>query len=95
MYKASYRAAWLSKLFLPTVQIFSAFTLGIIVAYGGIQSHNGFISVGGIQAFVGYLTFMLWPIQDLARVYASMQNSVASAERIFHLIDTKMYQSYF
>jgi ATP-binding cassette, subfamily B, bacterial len=89
MYRASYRAAWLSALFLPTVQIISSITLGFIVSYGGIQSQYGFITLGGIQAFVGYLTFMLWPIQDLARVYASMQNSVASAERIFHLIDTK------
>jgi ATP-binding cassette subfamily B protein len=32
-------------------------------------------------------TFMLWPIQDLARVYAEMQHSVASAERVFSLID--------
>ena len=41
------------------------------------------INIGGIQAFVSYITFMLWPIQDLARVYAELQNSVASAERIF------------
>ncbi len=31
---------------------------------------------------------MIWPVQDLARVYAEMQHSIASAERIFKLIDT-------
>lgn len=88
MYKASYRAAWLSVLFLPTVQIVSAFALGAIVWYGGIQSQIGGFSVGSIHAFVSYLTFMIWPVQDLARVYAEMQHSIASAERIFKLLDT-------
>jgi ATP-binding cassette subfamily B protein len=88
MYKASYRAAWLSALFLPTVQIVAAVALGLILGYGGTQITIGMMTIGGIQAFVSYLTFMLWPIQDFARVYAEMQHSIASAERIFKLIDT-------
>jgi ATP-binding cassette subfamily B protein len=88
MYRSSYRAAWLSALFLPTVQIIAAFALGAIVWYGGVQIEFGLITIGGIQAFVSYLTFMMWPVQDLARVYAEMQHSIASAERIFKLVDT-------
>ena len=88
MYRASYRAAWLSALFLPTVQIVSAIALGSIIWYGGLQAQVGAMTIGGIQAFVSYLTFMMWPIQDLARVYAEMQHSIASAERIFKLVDT-------
>jgi ATP-binding cassette, subfamily B, bacterial len=88
MYHASYRAAWLSALFLPTVQIIAALALGAIVWYGGIEIQVGAMTIGGIQAFVSYLTFMIWPIQDLARVYAEMQHSIASAERIFKLVDT-------
>jgi ATP-binding cassette subfamily B protein len=88
MYRASYHAAWLSALFLPTVQIVSAIALGFIVWYGGSQAHIGIMTIGGIQAFVSYLTFMMWPIQDLARVYAEMQHSIASAERIFTLLDS-------
>jgi ATP-binding cassette subfamily B protein len=87
MYKSSYRAAWLSALFLPTVQIISAFALGAVVWYGGNQALIGALTIGGIQAFVSYITFMMWPIQDLARVYAEMQHSIASAERMFSLID--------
>jgi ATP-binding cassette subfamily B protein len=87
MYQASYRAAWLSALFLPTVQIIASIALGTIIWYGGVQSQVGLITVGGIQAFVSYLTFMMWPVQDLARVYAEMQHSIASAERIFKLMD--------
>ncbi len=88
MYRSSYKAAWLSALFLPIVQIIAAIALGAIVWYGGIQSQTGLLTIGGIHAFVSYLTFMLWPIQDIARVYAEMQHSIASAERIFTLVDT-------
>ena len=87
MYRSSFRAAWLSALFLPTVQIVSAFALVAVVWYGGYQAQIGVLTIGGIQAFVSYITFMMWPIQDLARVYAEMQQSVASAERMFSLID--------
>ncbi len=88
MYSSSYRAAWLSALFLPTVQIIAALALGAIVWYGGLQTQVGLMTIGGINAFVSYLTFMMWPVQDLARVYAEMQHSIASAERNFKLIDT-------
>ena len=87
MYRSSYRAAWLSALFLPVVQIISSLALGAIIWYGGWQSSIGWITIGGIQAFASYITFMMWPVQDMARVYAEMQHSIASAERIFSLID--------
>ena len=41
------------------------------------------MTIGLIVAFFGYITFMLWPIQDLARVYSELQNAIASAERVF------------
>jgi ATP-binding cassette subfamily B protein len=88
MYRSGYRAAWLSALFLPSVQLISAVALGAIVWYGGLQAEYGGISIGGIQAFVSYVTFMMWPIQDLARIFAEIQHSIASGERIFSLIDT-------
>jgi ATP-binding cassette, subfamily B, bacterial len=87
MYEAGFRAAWLSALFLPAVQVISAVAIGIIIFYGGSQVELGGLTVGGLAAFISYVTFMLWPIQDLARVYAEMQHSIASAERVFSLID--------
>ncbi|HSJ56086.1 MAG TPA: ABC transporter transmembrane domain-containing protein, partial [Anaerolineae bacterium] len=92
MYHASYRAAWLSALFLPVVQLISALAVGAVIWYGGLQAAPatgvaGTITVGGIQAFISYIVFMLWPIQEMARVYAEMQQSIASAERVFSLID--------
>jgi ATP-binding cassette subfamily B protein len=89
MRKFGYRAAWLSALFLPSVQIISAFALGGIIWYSGANVGTTMLTVGSIQAFVSYMTSILWPIQDLARVFAEMQRSLASAERIFSLVDTQ------
>lgn len=89
MYHSSFRAAWLSALFLPTVQIISALGIAAVVWVGGQQAQIGGMSAGGIQAFVSYITFMMWPIQDIARVFAEMQQAVASAERMFSLIDSQ------
>jgi ATP-binding cassette subfamily B protein len=94
MYRAGYRAAVLSAMFLPTVQLVASFAVGAVVWYAGIEALNpsgalAGLTIGGIAAFVSYITFMIWPIQDLARVFAEMQNAVASAERIFSLLDTE------
>lgn len=89
MYRSSFRAAWMSALFLPAVQIISALAVVAVVWYGGLRVGDGGMTIGGIQAFVTYITFMMWPVQDMARVYADMQQSVASAERVFSLLDAK------
>ena len=88
MYRAGYRAAWLSALFLPIVMLISSFAVAAIIWYGGYQTQIGNMSIGGIQAFVTYVVFMIWPIQEMARVYAELQRAIASAERIFSLVDT-------
>ena len=89
LYRASYRAAWLSALFLPAVQIVGAMALGAIIWYGGYQVQVGGMTIGGVQAFVSYLAFMFFPVQEMARVFAEMQQAVASAERVFSLTDAK------
>src|SRR5260221_2090672 len=47
------------------------------------------MTIGGIQAFVAYIPFMLLPVQDLAHVYSALQQAIASAERSFSLIDSQ------
>lgn len=89
MYRASFRASWLSALFLPVVQLISAAGAAVVVWYGGRLALSGSITVGDIQAFVSYVMFMMWPVQEMARVYAQMQQSIASAERAFSLIDAR------
>ncbi len=87
MYQESYRAALLSAIYLPTIQTISAISLVLILWRGGVQVAGGTMSIGVMQAFISYIMFILWPIQDLARVYAEMQNAVASSERVFSLLD--------
>ena len=87
MYRAGFRAAWLSALFLPVVQLISAVGISSVIWYGGWQFQQGGMTIGGIQAFIFYITFMLFPIQEMARIYAEMQQAIASGERIFSLID--------
>lgn len=87
MYRASFRAAWLSALFLPAIQMMTAVGVAAVVWYGGFQYTQGWITIGTIQAFISYITFMLWPVEEMARVFASMQQAIASSERIFSLLD--------
>jgi len=94
MYRAGYRAAVLSAMFLPAVQLVASFAVAAIVWFAGVEALTpggalAGLTIGGIAAFISYVTFMIWPIQDLARVFAELQNAVASAERIFSLLDTQ------
>jgi ATP-binding cassette subfamily B protein len=87
MHDAGFKAAWLSALFLPAVQLITAVAIGAVVVYGGYEFQLGGLTIGGMQAFISYILFMMWPVQEMARVYAEMQQSVASGERIFSLVD--------
>ncbi len=89
MFKSAYGAARLNALFLPCIQFLAAVALSAIVWISGIKNGSDFITIGGIQAFINYVTAMFWPVQDLARVYGEMQQSIASGERIFSLLDAK------
>jgi len=89
MFQESYRAVLLSAIYLPTIQTISAISLVVILWRGGLQVAGGTMTVGVLQAFVSYTMLILWPIQDLARVYAEMQNAIASSERVFSLLDVK------
>ena len=87
MYTSSYRATWLSALFQPAVQLIGAMAVGAIAWYGGWQTHLGVLTIGSIQAFVSYAYSLLWPMDRLSRTYADTQHAIASAERIFSLLD--------
>lgn len=89
MYKASYKAAWLSAIFLPIVQLITAVILGAVLWAGGSSLVSKSITLGDLQVFISYVTFIMWPIQELARVFSEMQRSLTSAERVFSLLDTK------
>lgn len=89
MHSASFRAGWLSALFFPLVQMIVTVGVSVVLLAGGWEINIGGLTAGGLRAFIGYITFMMWPVQDLSRVFSEMQQSVASAERVFLLMDTK------
>ncbi len=73
----------------PTIQMISAVSLGPILWRGGIKVELGAITIGGLQKRVSYIMMILWPIQDLAHVYADIPNRGRFFERVFSLIDTQ------
>lgn len=87
MFKSAYSAGMLNALFLPCIQVISSIALALIIYMSGIQVGTNFMTIGGIQAFVNYVFSIMWPIQDIARIYGEMQQSIASAERVFSLLD--------
>ena len=89
MYKTSFHASRLSVLFLPLIQIIMAMMIGIVLWSGGYRTQTGVFTIGGINAFIGYIAFMIWPIQDLANVFARMQHALVCSSRVFNLLDTK------
>lgn len=74
-------------IFHPVVGAMSAVAVAIIIAYGGAQALAGTISVGLVVAFVQYAQRFFEPIEDLAEKYNILQAAMASAERLFRLLD--------
>ncbi len=86
------RALVASKIFhtyLPFVGLVSGIATTIILGYGSTLVINGSITVGELAAFVLYLSMFFGPIQTMGDLYNSLLSTAASAERIFHLLDTK------
>ncbi|NLZ92919.1 MAG: ABC transporter ATP-binding protein [Firmicutes bacterium] len=87
--KAMLRALKLSALFHPTVEMGTSFGTVIVVGFGGYLALQGTLSVSDIIGFLMYLSLFYQPIATLARVTEDMQNAIASAERVFAIIDTE------
>src|SRR5690606_5390501 len=84
--------ARLAALLTPMVELTSALALGVILWFGasamtGSGGAHG-LTVGVLVAFTAYLQQFYDPIRDLSNVYNMMQSSLASAERIFEVLDT-------
>ncbi|MGE5478850.1 MAG: ABC transporter ATP-binding protein [Chloroflexota bacterium] len=77
-------------IFFPTVEMLSAVGLGLIIWYASRNILSGSMTVGIIIAFVQYAEMFFRPIRDLSEKYTTMQNAMASSERIFGLLDEKM-----
>ena len=74
--------------FYPVVEFLSMLTLAGILAYGGFRIEGGALTLGVVVAFLQYGLRFFRPIQDLSEKYNILQGAMASAERIFKLLDT-------
>lgn len=77
-----------NALFFPVIEVVSALTIGLLLWYGGHEIIDGSVQAGVLVAFIQYIQRMYQPIRDLAEKYNIMQAAMASAERIFALLDT-------
>ena len=75
-------------LFFPIIELLTAVSIAIILVYGGARMLGGGVTVGIIAAFLQYARRFFRPIQDLSEKYNMLQGAMASAERIFRLLDT-------
>ncbi len=75
-------------LFYPIVEILSAAAIAMILWYGGLRVLEGSLTLGVVVAFIQYAQRFYRPIQDLSEKYNILQGAMASAERVFKLLDT-------
>lgn len=78
----------LSFIFLPTVDILAILATIIVLWFGGIAVGNGEISLGVLVAFLAYVTRFFQPIQELSRLYTTMQSAMAGGEQVLRLLNT-------
>jgi ATP-binding cassette subfamily B protein len=76
-----------NALFFPVIEVFSAFSIGLLLWYGGQQILANAVEAGVLVAFIQYIQRMFQPIRDLAEKYNVMQAAMASSERVFLLLD--------
>ncbi len=77
----------LNAAYFPTVEMLSGIALALIVLYGGFQALEGHITAGTVVAFVGTLSYLFEPIQQLSQLYTTYQSGMAALEKIFQLLD--------
>ena len=87
LYEASYRAQFLSGMIQPAISFISNLNYVAICVIGGIQVATGQMSLGDVQAFIQYSRQFTFPIIQLASIANTLQSAVASAERVFELLD--------
>jgi ATP-binding cassette subfamily B protein len=75
-------------LFLPLIEVLALAAVAVIVWYGGGRVLDETLSLGALVAFISYIRMFFRPIRDLAEKYNILQNAMASAERIFLMLDT-------
>jgi ATP-binding cassette, subfamily B, fatty acid transporter len=87
IYEASFGAQFFSGLMSPATTFIGNLGYVAVAVLGGLQVATGQITLGSIQAFIQYVRQFNQPINQAARMYNTLQSGIASAERVFELLD--------
>lgn len=87
LYKAFYREMLMYAVFRPLIYILSILSLMIVLWFGIRNVFDEIISVGTLYIFSNYIRSFFDPIQELAEQFSTLQSSIASAEKIFTVMD--------
>ena len=87
LYKAFYREMLIYAVFRPLIYILSILSLMIVLWFGSRNVFDEIISVGTLYIFSNYIRSFFDPIQELAEQFSTLQSSIASAEKIFTVMD--------
>jgi ATP-binding cassette subfamily B multidrug efflux pump len=87
VYRASFGAQFLSGIIMPAMMFVGNLVYVAIAVVGGLLVANGQMSIGGVQAFIQYSRQFTQPLSQLGSMANLLQSGVASAERVFELLD--------
>ncbi len=87
LYKVSFGAQFVSGLIMPTMMFIGNLNYVVIAVVGGLRVANGSLSLGEVQAFIQYTRQFTQPLTTVASMTNLLQSGVASAERVFELLD--------
>jgi len=86
---SSVRAVVVSSIYMPVVMTLGSIGTGLVLWLGGEGVINNTISYGVLVAFISYTIQFFEPIRQIANIFSELQNSQASAERVFSMIETQ------
>ena len=89
LFKAGFREVMIFAIFRPVIYFLSIVALVIIIGRGGSLVLGGAISIGTLYIFINYISSFFDPIQELAEQFGTLQSSLASAEKMFQILDVK------
>mgnify|MGYP001058374874 FL=1 len=87
LYEASFKAQFISGIIMPAMMFIGNLTYVLVAVVGGLRVASGSMTLGDVQAFIQYSRQFTQPLSQLASMANVLQSGVASAERVFELLD--------
>lgn len=89
LYRANFREIMTFAIFRPSIYLVSVIAMILIIRTGSLSVLNGSLSLGTLFVFITYISSFFEPIQELSEQLGTLQSSIASAEKIFSVLDVK------